>query len=102
MIDDHEYDFLYPQFPRTATFYSLPKIHKGLDPLKGCPIVLGVGSLIQNIGIYINRLLSPFVETLSSFVRDTTNLLKRLEGIVVEESAFLISIDVEALDSAHL
>lgn len=52
LIDANEFDFLFPAHPRTATFYALLKIHKGLDPLKWHPIVSGVDSLSQNIGTY--------------------------------------------------
>lgn len=98
-----------PSHRRIATFYALLKIHKGLHPLKGRPIVSEVDSLSQNIGTYIEVKLSPCVETLPSFVKDTTNLLKRLEatnllkrleGVMVEKGSFLNSIDVEALYSS--
>lgn len=100
LVDDHEYDFLLPQFPKIATFYALPKVHKGLTPLKGRPIESGVGSITQNIGIYIDCILSPFVEALPSYIRDTIDLLKRLDGIVTDETALITSIDVEALYSS--
>lgn len=54
LIDSSKQEFLTPIHPRIAT---LPKIHKSLEPLKGRPIVSGVGNLIQNSGIYLDKLL---------------------------------------------
>ncbi|XP_075187641.1 uncharacterized protein LOC142258985 [Anomaloglossus baeobatrachus] len=35
VIDKKEHEFLIPEHPIMATFYGLPKVHKGLSPLKG-------------------------------------------------------------------
>lgn len=94
VINATEFEFLLPTFPRISTFYALPKVHKGLHPLKGRPIV---ENLCQNSGIYIDNILKPFVEALPSFVQDMTDLLKRLEG---EPSALLLRIDLESLYSS--
>lgn len=80
LIDKNEHKFLLPDHPVMATFYCLPKIYMGLTPLKGRPVVLGVGSLTQNIGVYLDNVLRVYVVSLPSYVRDTTDLLK-LEGI---------------------
>lgn len=68
LIDTTEFEFLLPKSPRLSTFYSRPKVHKGLQPLKGRPIVSGIDNLCQNVGTYIDTILKPFVETLPSFV----------------------------------
>ncbi|XP_056407822.1 uncharacterized protein LOC130303807 [Hyla sarda] len=100
LIDEREYDFLLPNAPRLATFYGLPKVHKGLDPLKCRPIVSGVGNLTQNIGIYLDEVLRPFVLCLPSYLRDTMDLLLKIQDIIMEEDYWLCSIDVEALYSS--
>lgn len=97
LINHDEFDFLYPRFPRVVTFYSLPKHNKRLSPLKGRPIVSGIDCLSQNCGVHIDHILRPFVETLPSYVRDTTPLLQRLECINIEKDHWLASVDVEAL-----
>lgn len=43
--------------PQIPTFYALPKIHKGTKPLKGRPIVSGINSVTQNVGIYLDQVL---------------------------------------------
>lgn len=72
LISANEFDYLYPRSPKTATFYSLPKLHKGTTPLKGRPIVSGIDNLTQNAGQYIDQILRPFVEALPSYTKDTT------------------------------
>lgn len=80
-------------------FYNLPKVHKGLVPLKGRFIVSGISGLTQNVGTYLDKVLRGFVVSLPTYIRDTTDLLVKLEGIYVE-SMMLASIDVEALYSS--
>lgn len=60
LIRSEELDFLVPRSPRIATFYSLPNVHKGTQPVKGRPIVSGIQSLTQNLGICVDEILSPF------------------------------------------
>ncbi|CAJ0967227.1 unnamed protein product [Ranitomeya imitator] len=100
LVSKNEFSFLLPKFPMVSTFYALPKIHKGYNPLKGRPIVSGVDSLSQNSSIYLDRLLRPFVTALPSYIRDTSDLLTKLEGVMVEPDTIIASIDVEALYSS--
>ncbi|XP_056397544.1 uncharacterized protein LOC130292572 [Hyla sarda] len=100
LIDIKELDFLLPKTPRVSTFYGLPKVHKGLDPLKCRPIVSGIGNLTQNVGIYLDEILRPFVISLPSYLRDTMDLLLKVQDITLERDSFLCSIDVEALYSS--
>ncbi|XP_075684194.1 uncharacterized protein LOC142652437 [Rhinoderma darwinii] len=100
LISEKEMAFMLPDFPQTATFYCLPKIHKGTKPLKGRPIVSGIDSLSQNASIYIDQILRPFVVSLPSYVRDTMDVLRKLEGIRCDQDVLLASLDVEALYSS--
>lgn len=97
LIDVAECEFLIPRNPRVATFYCLPKIHKGVDPLKGRPIVSGIDNLTQNCCLYVDKILALFVQALSSHTRDTTDLLKSIEDVILEPDHYLASIDVESL-----
>lgn len=45
-------------------------------------------------------ILRPFVEALPSYVKDTTDLIQRLDGITIEDEWWLASIDVEALHTS--
>ncbi|CAJ0966643.1 unnamed protein product [Ranitomeya imitator] len=99
LISKNELNFLLPKSPVIATFYAIPKIHKGYPPLKGRPIVSGIDALGQNSSVYLDQVLRPFVVALPSYTRDTTDLLTKLDGVSVEAGTTLISIDVEALYS---
>lgn len=100
VITCEESKFILIEHPRVATFYTLPKIHKGLMPLRGRPIVSGVDCLSQNASIYVDHILQSFVKALPSHIRDTPDLIKKIEGITVDGDAKLASIDVEALYSS--
>lgn len=100
VLSKEEYEFLLPKYPIVATFYGLPKVHKGLTPLRGRPIVSGINSLTQNVGVYLDKVLRDFVTSLPSYTRDTTDLLCKLEDIIVDDKTIIASIDVEALYSS--
>ncbi|XP_073419118.1 uncharacterized protein [Dendrobates tinctorius] len=90
-------DGLVVRFPRTPTFYLLPKVHKdALDP-PGRPIVSGIGSICEPVCRFIEFYLKPLVEALPSYIRDTTDVLARVDGILVEPSTLLVTADVESL-----
>lgn len=84
----------------TKHFTHCQKVHKGTTLLKGRPIVSGVDSLTKNVSVYIDCILQNFVKALPSYIRDTTDLLSKLEGISVDGETRLASIDVEALYSS--
>lgn len=54
-------------------------------------------SLTQNCKRYIDKILFPFVLSLPSYTRDSTDFLKLLEDVILEPESLLASIDVEAL-----
>ncbi|CAJ0932522.1 unnamed protein product [Ranitomeya imitator] len=100
ILGREERDFLLPKYPVLPTFYCLPKIHKGTNPLKGRPIVSGNNSLTEKLGTYIDKVLKPFLSSLNWFVRDTTDLLSKLDDVFLDPDMVLGSIDVEALYSS--
>lgn len=81
IISKKKCEFMMLKDPKIATFYALSKIHKRWNPLKGRPIVSGIKTVTQNIGIYLDKVLRDFVLTLPSYICDTSHLLKKLEGI---------------------
>lgn len=100
LIDDDTYKFINVQYPRTPTFYALPKTHKNLSAPPGRPIVSGKGSLTENASKLVDTFLLPHVMRLPSYIRDTTDLLKHIKGIQIPPDALLVAIDVEALYSS--
>ncbi|XP_075207195.1 uncharacterized protein LOC142312180 isoform X2 [Anomaloglossus baeobatrachus] len=71
-------------YPKIPTLYILTKIHK--DPLNslGRPIVSGIGGLCEPVCRFIDYYLKTLVETLPSNSKDTTDVLRRVDGIFVD------------------
>lgn len=64
------FEYLKVEHPVIPVIYTLPKIHKGLDtPVKGRPIVSGIGSLTENISAYVDHFIKSAVVALPSYVR---------------------------------
>lgn len=100
VIDKDNYEFLQNKYPRTPTFYTLPKIHKHPTHPPGRPIVSGIGSLTEQASRYVDSVLTPHVRSLPSFIQDTSDLLKHIDDIITPPEALLVAIDIEALYSS--
>lgn len=94
IIDKNTWEFLSIKAPRMPT---LPKAHKSMDRPPGCSIVSGNGCLTESVSQIVDDYLRPHVMALNSYLQDTTDLLRALNGVVVPEGAWLVTIDVEAL-----
>lgn len=66
------------------------------DP-PGRLIISGNGNLTKSISRLVDQHLIPHVYDLVSYTKDTIDLLKHLEGIVVHPDSLLVALDVEAL-----
>ena len=60
--------------PRTSRFYVLPKIHKPGNP--GRPIVSACNCPTELIATYLDRITTPLVQSLPSYVKDTNHMLR--------------------------
>ena len=60
--------------PRTSCIYFLPKIHKPNNP--GRPIVSACSCPTEVISIYLDRIMTPIVKSLPSYIKDSTHALK--------------------------
>ncbi|CAJ0956180.1 unnamed protein product [Ranitomeya imitator] len=83
--------------PVIPTIYFLPKVHKDLSNPPARPIVSGCGGLNEPICRFLDYYLKPCVEELPSYVRDSADVLQRLQGVTLEPDMFLITGDVEPL-----
>ena len=82
---------------RTPLFYMLPKIHKEGTP--GRPIISGCGSPTANLSNFLDYYLKPIVQTIPSFIKDTTHFLRilREKAGVVPPDSLLVTFDVKSL-----
>ena len=60
--------------PRTSCIYFSPKIHKPNNP--GRPIVSACSCPTELISIYLDRIMTPIVKSLPSYIKDCTHALK--------------------------
>ena len=103
-------------FPwKTSNFYILPKIHKSTeiiqaiarsdkdyiemsppDNLEGRPIVAGPASPTQRLSEFLDTLLKPIVPTLSTYVKDDWDFIRKIPR-EFHTSTSLFSYDVVSL-----
>ena len=63
----------------SARFYGLPKIHEANCPM--CPIVSACGTSTYNLAKYLIRILKVYIGHTSSFVKDSKDLMDKLQSI---------------------
>ena len=82
--------------PRTLNFYLRPKIHKegNSDHL----VVSSVNCHTANISNYVDYHLQPIVKEIPSNVKDTQDILKKLEKVKdIPPESFLVTLNVKSL-----
>ena len=81
---------------KTPEFHLLPKIHKANDP--GRPVISSVNCHTSRISELVDYYLQPEVKKLKSYVKDTTDFIKKIEAIDhVSDDSYLVSLDVRSL-----
>ena len=60
--------------PRLSVIYFKPKIHKPNNP--GRPIVSAYSCPTELISQYVDQIMSPFVKSVPSYIKDTNHALK--------------------------
>ncbi len=95
-IPDKVVDYLIPKDPRTAVFYTLPKIHKANNP--GRPIISANECPTEKISQFVDFYLSPLAQKVPSYIKDTNHFLEILHDISpLPQDSILCTIDVSAL-----
>lgn len=95
LIDQDEFDCLYTKYPRTSNFYCLPKIHKNNNP--GRPIVNSIGSITEKISCYVDEQIKDLAKKVPSYIKDTSDFLRQLEKMTIQETDILVTVDVSSL-----
>ncbi|KAM4795913.1 dynein axonemal heavy chain 9-like [Rhinophrynus dorsalis] len=89
--------FLTVTNPIIPTFYMLPKVHKNSSNPPGRPIVSGIGSICEKASQFLDSKLRKYVVELPSYVKDTGDILRKIEDLPVEDTTLLVTCDVESL-----
>ena len=93
----------FPKDIRTPIFYVLQKIHKVANenlPIRypGRPIVSSCNSATENISKFLDSVLHPYVTSLSSHIKDTTDFIKKVKNIkFCSKDSYLVTLDVSSL-----
>ena len=96
IIDKETHRYLTPHDPKAGRFYILPKVHKPGNP--GRPIVSANGHPTEKISEFVSYHLNPLVQTLPSYIKNTTHLLNKLKDInTLPSSAILVTLNVSSL-----
>uniref|UniRef100_A0A803TWT5 Reverse transcriptase domain-containing protein n=1 Tax=Anolis carolinensis TaxID=28377 RepID=A0A803TWT5_ANOCA len=96
-ISEKQYDFLQKQNPRIPVFYVLPKIHKGIFPPPGRPIVSGTSSILEPLAQFLDHHLQPFVPLSQSYIKDTKHFINIIETLSIPPQAVLMTSDITSL-----
>ena len=95
-LDKETMKCLLPEEIRTSRFYILPKIHKPGNP--GRPIVSSCGAPTEQISRFVDYHLAPLVNTLPSYIKDTTDFLVKLQNLPpLPPGTLLVTLDVKSL-----
>ena len=84
---------------QTPHFYLLPKIHKGVTPPPGRPIVSANGCATEKISALTDMILRPLVPKIPYYIRDTGHFLQILRkmGNNLPPDTLLCTLDVSSL-----
>ena len=84
--------------PRTSKFYLLPKIHKPGNP--GRPIVSACNCATELLATYLDKITSPLVRCLPSYVKDTNHMLAIAQSFRYPRSSpdrLVFTMDIKSL-----
>ena len=94
-----EYEYMKVDSPVTPVIYTLPKIHKSYTTVPpGRPIISGIGSLTEKMSGFVDSFLRPYVSSLPSYVRDSSDFIQVIQALeAVNRDTILVTFDVESL-----
>ena len=98
-INDEYLEYLSPvgkETIRTAELYLLNKIHSD-PPTKARPIISANECPVEKISEYVDLFLQPFVIEQNTYIKDTSDFIRKLEQIKVPENAYIITLDYESM-----
>ena len=86
--------------PKFARFHLLPKIHKRLHDVPGCPVISHCGYYTENISSFSDFHLQPLAREVKFYIKDANNFLKKLRSLPnLPDDIILYSVDVVGLYS---
>ena len=86
--------------PKTASLYLLPKIHKIKESNQfppGRPIISANGCPTEKLSAFVDENIKGSIHKIPSYIRDTTDFIRRIESLRVPEDCILVTFDVTSL-----
>jgi hypothetical protein len=97
-LNKKETEYLKSEKTETPKFYGLPKVHKPFDLVPSFrPIVSGIGSCCELISNLVDFYLQPLTRKNASYVKDTTDFVKKVKDVECKSGDILVSTDVTGL-----
>ncbi|CAJ0944428.1 unnamed protein product [Ranitomeya imitator] len=98
VIDSKLAEYLINKHPVVPVFYALPKIHKHQTLPPGRPIVASTDSLLAPLAKTVEKILTPLLGNIVSFIKDTPDFLDGLNSLgTLPKGCFLVTMDVNSL-----
>jgi len=94
-VISYTYSFLNTSNAILPRAYGLPKIHKAGYPLR--VIVSFSGSPLHNLALYLHKILVKSLPPPCSYIKNSSQLLKKLSNLHVPDNCCLASFDVVSL-----
>ena len=85
---------------RTSYMYFLPKVHKPPPenlPFHARPIISGTNGPTSKISMFCDYFLKPIASQQSTFIKDTSDIINKLEAIKYPQDIILATLDVSAM-----
>ena len=97
LISETEYTQLRPHGSNSPgeRFYGLPKIHQNNMPMH--PTVLACGTATHSTARFITKILQNYCGNTLSFVKDSTDFIRKIKHLSINPEETLVSFDVSAL-----
>ena len=98
-INSKHFEYLSPvgkQGIKTAELYLLNKVHSD-PPTKARPIISANGCPVERISEYVDFFLQPFVTEQHTYIKDTSDFIRKVEKLTVPDDALIITLDYESM-----
>ena len=87
--------------PRTSCIYFLPKIHKPNNPDR--PIVSACSCPTKLISSYLDKIMTPIVKSLPSYIKDSTHALQMFHDFNFSgQDKLIFTMDITSLYQSFL
>ena len=99
-LSEETHKYLVTDNPKTASLYLLPKIHKIKKENEfppGRPIISANGCPTEKISAFVDENIKGAIPKIASYIKDTTDFIRKIETIKIPEDCILATFDVTSL-----